>query len=269
MALQAVSRVDRASRLGQVQVGTDDSSLLVLPALAGLFTGGVLRRGSVLTVQGSGALLLALLAASSAQGSWCAEVGSPLLGSAAAAEAGVALDRFVRVPEPGERWPEVVASLLDGFDVVVVHPPRRRTARDDQAVRRLSARTRERGAVLVATAPWEGSALGLTVTAQRWHGLGRGHGHLAAREVVVTAVGRGSAVRPRRARLWLPAADGRIIAAGTASVPPATGDPVTLDHRGDEIVGGHLRTSSPAGPGPGTAAARLRSGMTGVTGAAG
>lgn len=223
--------VGPASRLGEAPAGTDGltrPALPVLPALASLLPGGKLRRGTVATVQGSGALLLALLAAASAGGSWCAEVGSPLVGSAAAAELGVALDRFVRVQEPGPRWPEVVASLLDGFDVVVVHPPCRRTARDDQAVRRLTARTRERGAVLVATAPWEGSALGLTVTAARWHGLGRGHGHLAAREVVVAAVGRGSAVRPRHARIWLPAADGRVVAAGTAGVSPARGDPDTL-----------------------------------------
>lgn len=227
-ALDAAHHVERASRLGRTQVTQAqvapasaipaEAVLPVLPGLADLLPGGVLRRGSVLTVQGSGSLLLSLLAEASAQGSWCAEVGSPLVGSAAAAEMGVALDRFVRVPAPGERWPEVVASLLDGFDVVVVHPPARRTAQDDRAVRRLSARTRERGAVLVATGPWEGAGLGLAVTEQRWHGLGRGHGHLAAREVVVSAVGRGAAVRPRRARLWLPAADGHI---GPVAAPPA------------------------------------------------
>lgn len=215
-ALDGMSRIQPASRLGRPQVAPDEGGLPVLPALSGLLPGGALRRGSVLTVQGSGSLLLALLADASARGAWCAEIGSPLVGSAAAAELGVALDRFVRVPAPGERWPEVVASLLDGLDVVVVHPPRRRTARDDQAVRRLSARARERKAVLIATGPWEGAMLSLTVTAQRWHGLGRGHGHLRAREVVVSAVGRGAAVRPRTARLWLPAADGRVSAADAA-----------------------------------------------------
>ena len=210
-ARDGMSGIEPASRLS-AQVGRGERSLPVLRGLSDLLPGGLLRRGSVLTVQGSGSLLVALLAEASAQGSWCAEVGSPLVGSAAAAEAGVALDRFIRVPAPGERWPEVVASLLDGFDVVVVHPPRRRTARDDQAIRRLTARTRERGAVLVATGPWDGAVLGLTVTAERWYGLGRGHGHLSARQVVVSAVGRGSAVRPRRARLWLPGRNGRVAA---------------------------------------------------------
>ena len=198
----------------------------VAPALAGLLPAGALERGSVVTVTGSGSLVLALIAEASGAGAWCAEVGTAGLGVAAAAEAGVVLDRFARVPRPGERWPEVVAALLDGFDIVVVHPwvddgmstgtsiglPRRgdRAIRAQHAIRRLTARARERGAVLVATSPWEGASLGLTVTAQRWHGLGAGHGHLTAREVEVTAVGRGSAVRPRRARLWLPGPDGRV-----------------------------------------------------------
>lgn len=196
----------------------------VAPALAGLLPGGGLERGSVVTVTGSGSLVLALIAEASSAGAWCAEVGTAGLGIAAAAEAGVVLDRFVRVPRPGERWPEVVAALLDGFDIVIVHPwvddgtsagsPRRgdRAIRAQHAIRRLTARARERGAVLVATSPWEGASLGLTVTAQCWHGLGAGHGHLTAREVEVTAVGRRSAVRPRRTRLWLPGPDGRVAA---------------------------------------------------------
>ena len=198
------------------------SQVPVASALAGLLPGGALQRGSVVTVTGSGSLVLALIAEASGAGAWCAEVGTAGLGIAAAAEAGVVLDRFARVPRPGERWPEVVAALLDGFDIVVVHPwvddgtahgpPRRGdlAVRAQHAIRRLTARARERGAVVISTSPWEGASLGLTVTAQRWHGLGAGHGHLAAREVEVTAVGRGSAVRPRRARLWLPGPDGRV-----------------------------------------------------------
>jgi hypothetical protein len=194
----------------------------VASALAGLLPGGALDRGSVVTVTGSGSLVLALIAEASSAGAWCAEVGTAGLGIAAAAEAGIALDRFARVPRPGERWPEVVAALLDGFDIVVVHPwvddgtstgpPRRGdlAVRAQHAIRRLTARARERGAVVIATSPWEGASLHLSVTAQRWHGLGDGHGHLTAREVEVTAVGRGSAVRPRRARLWLPGPDGRV-----------------------------------------------------------
>jgi hypothetical protein len=192
---------------GQQQFGpADDDSCLPLPeALQGLFPSG-LRRGWTLTVDGSSSLVLALLAQTSKRLGWCAEVGSPLLGSTAAAEAGIALERFVRIAQPGEQWSGVVASLLEAFDVVVVHPPRGRVGATD--MRRLSARARERDAVMIVTGAWEGAMVGLSVTGQRWHGLGEGHGHLRTREVEIQALGRGAAVRPRLVRLWLPASDG-------------------------------------------------------------
>jgi hypothetical protein len=207
---------------GSQQVEADDDSCLPLPeALQGLFPSG-LRRGWTVTVDGSSSLVLALLAETSKKQGWCAEVGSPLLGSTAAAEAGVVLERFVRVAEPGEQWATVAASLLEAFDVVVVHPPRGGRAggdgRDGRGVpgsrvasadmRRLSARARERDAVLLVTGAWEGAMVGLSITGQRWHGLGSGHGYLRSREIEVSALGRGAAVRPRQARLWLPARDG-------------------------------------------------------------
>jgi hypothetical protein len=119
----------------------------------------------------------------------------------------VALDRFIRVAEPGPQWASVAASLLDAFDLVVVHPP----ARTGQAdMRRLGARARERGAVLLVTGAWEGAAIELSVTGQRWRGLGAGHGYLRSRQVEVRAVGRGAAVRPRLATVWLPGIDGTV-----------------------------------------------------------
>jgi hypothetical protein len=182
--------------------GAGTQELLPVPqALAELFPEGGLRRGSTITVSGSSSLVLALLAEVSQQQGWCAEVGSPLLGSAAAAEAGVALERFVRVAEPGEQWPSIVASLLEAFDIVVVHPPLRASEAD---MRRLSARARERSAVLLTTTKWDGAGLGLSVIDQRWHGLGSGHGYLRTRELEVQSLGRGAAVRPRRATVWLP-----------------------------------------------------------------
>ncbi len=145
--------------------GAGSKELLPVPqALAELFPEGGVRRGSTITVSGSSSLVLALLAEVSQHQGWCAEVGSPLLGSAAAAEAGVELERFVRVAEPGEQWPSVVASLLEAFDIVVIHPPPRAREAD---MRRLSARARERSAVLLVTGNWEGCSV-------------RSHGHRAA-----------------------------------------------------------------------------------------
>ncbi len=175
--------------------------LPVLPALQGLLPGGVLRRGSMVAVVGSTSLALALAAAPSATGSWCAAVGLPSLGLVAVAELGVDLDRLALVREPGESWPSVVAALLDALDVVVVRPPG--PARSSH-VRRLAARARERGAVLVAACSWEGADVCLGVAGSEWHGLGAGHGHLRSRRLEVTSRGRGAAARPRHADVWLP-----------------------------------------------------------------
>ena len=185
--------------------------LPVLPALAGLLPGGGLRRGSTVAVAGSTSLALALLAGPSAAGSWCAAVGLPSLGLAAAAEVGVAVGRLALVASPGTDWAAVVAALLDALDVVLVRLPERGVRAVD--ARRLGARARERGAVLVPLGLWDGSDVRLSVTASAWEGLEEGSGHLQARLVEVVAEGRGAASRPRRARLWLPSADGTVAAA--------------------------------------------------------
>jgi hypothetical protein len=213
-ALEASSLGGLAPDLLEQLRRAGSKELLPVPqALAELFPERGVRRGSTITVSGSSSLVLALLAEVSQHQGWCAEVGSPLLGSAAAAEAGVELERFVRVAEPGEQWPSVVASLLEAFDIVVIHPPPRAREAD---MRRLSARARERSAVLLVagdnkdaahyTNAWSGAQLGLTVIEQRWHGLGSGHGYLQAHEIEVQSLGRGAAVRPRRATVWLPQA---------------------------------------------------------------
>jgi hypothetical protein len=192
----------------------DTRILPVAPALAGLLPEGGLRRGATLAVSGGGAtsLTLALLASASTAGSWCGVVTVADLGLVAAAEAGLDLSRVALIPEvPAAQWPTAVGALLDSVDVVLVTPPPHLRVGD---ARRLSTRARERGAVLLVLPgtsgrAWaEGVDLRLTVAAGRWQGPDDGHGHLEAREVEVTAGGRGSATRPRRARLWLPSPAG-------------------------------------------------------------
>ncbi|HVB90915.1 MAG TPA: hypothetical protein VND70_02330 [Acidimicrobiales bacterium] len=146
------------------------------------------------------------MAAATAGGGWCAAVGVSSLGVVAAAEQGVDLDRLALVPAPASRWPVVTAALLDGVDLLLLRPPERPRPGD---ARRLAARTRERGAVLVVVdvpgVGWpEVPDLRLIVTATAWEGLGRGHGHLCRRKVQVVATGRRAAERERRCDLWLP-----------------------------------------------------------------
>jgi hypothetical protein len=189
-----------------------DRALPVLDALRPLLPDG-LRRGSTVAVDGGpGAttLALALAVAASAAGSWTAVVGAPSLGLQAAAELGVAVERLLVVPEPPrESWATVVAALVDSVDLVLVAA--HRVAPGE--VRRLTARCRERDAVLVTLprSSWPGPDVCLTVGASSWTGpLGGGAGRLEARRAEVVAGGRGAAARERRAALWLPGPGGEV-----------------------------------------------------------
>src|ERR1700729_4458520 len=130
------------------------SILPVLPALAGLLPGGGLARGAVLTVDQPGLLCLALLAGASAAGAWCGAAGVPGLGVVAAAGMGAEPSRLMLVPEPGPGWPQVVASMLEACEVVVVRPPAPPSA---QARRRLEGVLRRGGGVLIAAGAWDGA----------------------------------------------------------------------------------------------------------------
>lgn len=212
--MPALGAASSLAASGAVGVASDLASapddrarmLPVHPALTGLFPWGGLRRGVTVAVRGSSSLLYALLAPPTDTGSWAALVGMPDLGLRAAAELGVAVERLALVRHPGANLPAVVAALLDGMDLVAVDPARL----TDSHLRRLSARARHRGAVLISTGEWPGADLELTPAHVRWHGLGDGHGFLEARETVVSARGRGAAARPARAEVFLPGAGGTV-----------------------------------------------------------
>lgn len=190
-------------RIAATPGATAPRALLPVPApLDSLFPGGGLARGSVVTVEGSIWLALALAASASEAGSWCAVVGMPALGAAAAAEIGVDLTRLVLVPSPGAQFATAVAALLDGVDVVLARVPPEVRAGE---ARRLAARARERGTAIVAIGGWPDTCdLRLRVTGTEWLGLHEGYGRIAARRCRVAATGRGSAARERRAVATFP-----------------------------------------------------------------
>lgn len=192
--------------------------LPVAPALARLTPRGGLQRGSVVAVQGPGAtsLALGLIAGPSAAGSWVVGVGTPEVGLLAAAELGVDLERLVMVDAPPrDQWATVVAAVADAFDVVVV---RHRSPVKPGDARRLTARVRERGGILVQlpgrSRAWpDAPDLALTLSDPVWRGVAAdapGAGRLRARLVQVTVDGRRAAARGRTASLWLPGPDGEI-----------------------------------------------------------
>jgi hypothetical protein len=203
-----------------------ENALPVLSPLAPLLPGGGLRRGSTVAVHGSASLLLALLAGASRSGAWSAVVGVPTLGMAAAAEAGVVLERLALVPDPGSDLAGVLAALADGMDVVAVGATGRLRGME---VRRLAARARQRGTVLVGFGGWPGAELRLSVEAPVWQGLGDGHGYLRARQVTVRVDGRGSATRPRRYDLSLPALDGGVAEVAPVGIVPAASGVVAVE----------------------------------------
>jgi hypothetical protein len=139
-----------------------------------------LARGQVVSVHGSAQLVLDLAGAVSAGGGWCALVGQPDLARAglAAAAAGVDLNRWILVPEPGTQWLEAAATLIAATDLVVVAPAGPVSA---NLAGRLASRARQHGTVVIAytATAWPNADLVINADPGPWQGLGDGHGLLA------------------------------------------------------------------------------------------
>lgn len=158
---------------------------------------------------------MALAVAPSAEGAWIGVAGLPELGIRAAADMGVALERLVMVTgcdlQSGGAWVDVLAAMIDGFDVILVG---RRVGRlASGAVRRLQARAQSRGVVMLTVGvPALGADLRLTADDDQWVGLGNGHGVASGRRVLVEIGGR-RMPRSQQATMWLPDANGGLAAA--------------------------------------------------------
>jgi len=189
------------------QVAASERTLPVHDALIELLP--ALQRGSTIACSGRAAvsLALALASAPSRDGAWVGVAGLPELGVRAAADMGLALERLVMVAGDPP-WVDVLAAMIDGFDVILVG---RRVGRlASGAVRRLQARAQSRGVVMLTVGvPALGADLQLTTDDGQWVGLGDGHGVATGRRVLVELGGR-RMPRPRRATMWLPDGDGEI-----------------------------------------------------------
>lgn len=176
-------------------VAARDRLLTVPGPLGAILPAGGLRRGSTVALEGppgagSTTVAFALVAAATSAGEWAAVVDPDgTWGARASADAGVALERcaVVRGVAP-DRWATVVAALLDGITLVVATVPPALRAGD---ARRLTARARERAAVLVAFGRWPGEAtLRLQARGGAWHGLALGDGLLEERALQVQVDGK-------------------------------------------------------------------------------
>lgn len=192
--------------------------LPITGALAGLLPDGGLRRGGTVGVRadasgGAATLAVALASAAVAAGSWVVVVGTSALGALATGPLTHEGARVAFVPHPGGRTVEVVAALIEGVDLVIVRPPSRL---GPGTVRPLLARLRDRRAALIVLDDerWPAHCdVELKVTGAQWRDVTADGDCLRQRTATVTALGRGSAVRPQRQRLWLPASDGTVQAA--------------------------------------------------------
>ena len=163
-----------------------------------------LVRGQVVSCRGVAARSMAfgLMRKALVEGGWMAVVDVPTLGTDAAAEFGVPLERVVRIDTgidadetsgTGLDWIDVMGAAVDGFDLVLTRVPAAlRNDRRPAAVRKLGSRLQQKGAVIVTLgAP---GALGgdIELTTQRtvWAGLGDGTGHLHRRVIDVEVAGR-------------------------------------------------------------------------------
>ena len=205
-----------------------DQTLPLIEPLATMFPEGRLRRGITVAVRGPGSttLAFALAASASSAGSWVALVGVADANLATAAELGVALERVAVMHPLPAQWSATVAAVIGAFDIVVLAPCHRVSAGD---ARRLMARARERGSVLITLVrkgPSGPSRAGdtarawpervdaeLSISTLRWQGLGQGHGNLRARVARVDMTGRRELARPRQGEFVLPDASGRLVCA--------------------------------------------------------
>lgn len=204
-AVQEVQRL--RAQLEKVQGRRMDAPVLPThPALAGLLPGRGLRPGSSYSLGSSMSLLFALLAQPSQAGSWCGVVGVPGFGAEAAEKVGVDLSRLVLIPDPGQRWMVVTATIAEVLPLIVVRPPARAK---DADISRLAARMRERGSVLLVQGPWPQTEAMIDVAEPHWSGLGDGYGMLSSRELTVTVSSRRFPT-PRSERMLLPAPDGTV-----------------------------------------------------------
>jgi hypothetical protein len=235
-ALRPVLRAELDSQQAGAITTLTTPALPPLPVPSGLrqLLPDGLRRGSTVAITSSVSLLLALLGPPSAAGAWTAMVGMPAISAEAAIEAGIELERLAIISPPATRedrggpngswredrsdagangssepgwtgawWTTAVGALLDAVDVVVARP----NGVTDGDARRLTARARSKGGILVLFGPqaasWPAVEIELSATHGRWTGIDRGYGRLRQRQLLLSATGRGRSARPRNAELWL------------------------------------------------------------------
>jgi hypothetical protein len=194
-----------------------EQTMPVAEGLAELFAERALVRGRTLACTGPAGTSAAmeLVAAAVVAGSWLAVVDVPTFGLDAASEAGIPLERVVAItttlPDASPvastgsgaaGWVEVMAAAVDGFDLVLSRQPSPSLV-SEGALRKLSTRIRQRGAVVVLLDSANGAGSNgagsngalrcdgvVETSVVSWSGLGSGYGHLQQRTLDLSTSGR-------------------------------------------------------------------------------
>lgn len=247
---------DRAAKVARLEVVrpgirtaatlAHERTLPVDPALHDLVPSASLQRGSTIAVHGAGAVSFALAFSAEAirAGSFLAVIAPNSFALGACLDFGIPLRRVVQFMLPDDAngragWPQLVAAVIEGFDVVVLADHRRVGA---STGRQLVARSRERGSVLVrAGVPsWaDAPDLRFDLHQPTWHGLGEGHGHLRSRVLGVQVAGRRWPGAPRTRHLRL-SGDGVEKVTGPQPIArrpiaPRGAEPAVARHAGADI----------------------------------
>lgn len=250
MVVAPLAQLTRTGAVAPASAGTVAAgrSFPLLPVFSSLLPTAAVQRGSVVACRGHAAMGLAaaVVAGPCAAGSWVAVAGLPSLGLSAMAEAGVPLQRLVAVAEPAgapfteSQWGDLLAAMVDGFEVVMVGPGAQRVRA--ATARRLVARAQSKGVLVVAVDNVAfGADLVLQGTRARWCGVGQGHG-IARRRLLDVEVSGRRMPRPGRAQWWLPGPDGGVHLAdpadaiGAADTVGVSGAPVVSPTEGQQVV---------------------------------
>ena len=139
----------------------------------------------------------------------------------------MALERVAVLHVTQVQWAAAAAAMVGGFDIVLVAPTHRVAGAD---ARRLMARSRERGTVLIVLQGVHGyrwpepADIELTLNSPQWHGLGRGHGHIQSRTARIETTGRREMSRPRESIVILPDPMGQMAGRAATTIASEAGE---------------------------------------------
>ncbi len=208
----------------QAMTREDRTPIPVHEALAGIFPHG-LHRGAITTIHGSTHTALALLVAHTQTNGWVGIVGAPDLNYSAAHDLGVDLSKLLVVPHPGDKTPQVIATLIDGTDLILLGPHVTLTPAEQ---RTLAARAKERGTHIITGRPWPGARTYVDTTHAQWAGTKNGLGRLTSCTYNVDAANKygntTATLTTHNGRFVVANASGSNTSTGSAATAPTPGD---------------------------------------------